>query len=583
MTIALGIGATTAIFAVVDGVVLRPLPYPDPDRLVRLLRTPDPDDTDAVAWPDFRDWREQANGFEGLTAYAEDSGALEWESGAQVVTGSRVTRDFFEVMGVPLAMGRTFTEEEDQPGGPDAIVISHRLWVSRFDADPAVIGRTVPQAGSNVPVVVVAAAGFSAPFEDTRYWTPMQGDQLLADVGLPTGGRSLSFQNVIGRLGPGVDLVVVEEGLRALARRIDESVGKREPQWSNVALVPLDEWLVGDVESTLLFLLAAAALVLVVARANVAGLALSRSSVRSRELAVRRAIGAGRGRLLRQLLTESALLCGVAGIVGLLLAWLLRSTLVGLAPEGLPRAEDVGITSTTFLFALGATLVSGIVVGLLPSWHASRSELSLGLGGGRGSSGGRRALRPQQFRVSFQVAVAVVLLTGAALLTGSFARLLGVDRGFESNAVLVATVAPSEARYESAEELSGFYASLLARVSALPGVSHASTTYSPPLFGNDFRTSITPEGVEEVSDDRSWVGTVVIGDDYFHTNGMPLLRGREFGPDDGLGKPLVAIVSETMADRHWPGEDPLGKRFEFTGGSGGARTLSTARSFLTSR
>ena len=418
VTMALGIGATTAVFAVVEGVVLRPLPYPDADRLVRVLRTPDPDETDAVAWPDFRDWREQADGFEGLTAYAEDSGALEWESGAQIVTGSRVTRDFFEVMGVPLALGRTFTEEEDQRGGPRAIVISHRLWASRFNADPDVIGRGVPQAGSNVPVVGVAAAGFSAPFEDTRYWVPMQGDQLLADVGLPTGGRSLSFQSVIGRLETGADVVVVGEGLRALARRIDESVGKREAQWSDVALVPLDKWLVGDVRSTLLFLLAAATLVLVVAGANVAGLALSRSAVRSRELAVRRAIGAGRGRLLRQLLTESALLCGVAGIGGLLLAWLLLGTLMGFAPEGLPRAGEVGVTSTTYLFALGATLVSGIVVGLLPSWHASRSELSLGIGGGRGSSGGRSTLRPQQLLVSFQVAVAVVLLTGRRLPSG---------------------------------------------------------------------------------------------------------------------------------------------------------------------
>ena len=179
-------------------------------------------------------------------------------------------------------------------------------------------------------------------------------------------------------------------------------------------------------------------------------------------------------------------------------------------------------------------------------------------------------MRPQQLLVSFQVAVAVVLLTGAALLTGSFARLLGVDRGFESDALFVATVAPSEARYESAEKLSGFYATLLARVRALPGVSHASTTYSPPLFGNDFRTTIMPEGGVEDSDDRLWVGTVVIGDDYFETNGVPLLKGRVFGPGDRLGEPLVAIVSQTMADRIWPGEDPLGKRFDFTGGIGGS-------------
>ena len=570
VTIALGIGATTAVYAIVEGVVLRPLPYPDADRLVRVMRTSDPGQTQAVSWPDFRDWRDQAIGFEGLAAYTEAGGAFEWTEGAEEASGARVTRNFFDVLGVPLTLGRTFSEEEDEFGGPDAIIISHGLWVSRYGADPNVLDRTLPYDGSEVPIVGVAPAGLDAPYEKTRYWIPMQDDQLLQEVGLPTGGRSLNFLNVLGRLESGADGATVGRALRSLAHRIDESAGRGVAQRSNVGLVPYDAWLVGDVGATLFLLLAAAGLVLVVAGANVAGLALSRSAARSREIAVRSALGASRGRLLRQLLTESMLVCGVAGALGLALASLLLSGVMRFAPPGLPRADEVSITPSTLLFAVAATLASGVVVGLFPSWRASRAEFSTTLARGGRSSGGRRALRPQQLLVSFQVAIAVVLMTGAALLTSSFARLLQVERGFVSDGVIVATIAPSAGRYDSPEAVSEFYASLLNGVRALPGVAAASTTYSPPMFGNEFRTSIAPEGVEEDAGDPLVIRTVIIGDDYFGASGIPLLSGRDFTPADRLGEPVVVVVNETMAERLWPGEDPLGKRFEFTGGIQGS-------------
>jgi len=318
---ALGIGATTAVFTVVEGVVLRPLPYPDSGRLVRVLRTAEQGKTPSVAWSDFIDWREQARGFESMAVYAEEAGTFGWDDSAEQLPGAYVTRDFFDLMGVPLALGRSFSPDEDQAGGPGALVVSHGFWQSRLGGLPDVLDRTVPMDGALVPIVGVAAEGFATPHDETWFWQPMAGDQLLASVGLPTGTRTLSFQSVIGRLRPGVDLRAAELDLRALALRIDESVEKEEGQRSNVAIVPLSEWVVGDIDTTLCFLLPAAGLVLLVAAANVVELAFSRAAVRERELAVRTAMGAGRGRLLRQLLTESGVVAVLAGAAGVALAW----------------------------------------------------------------------------------------------------------------------------------------------------------------------------------------------------------------------------------------------------------------------
>jgi putative ABC transport system permease protein len=569
-TLALGIAATTSVFAVVEGVVLRPLPYPDADRLAVVLRTDQEGASTEVAWPDLQDWRAEAASFVALAGWAEADESFEWDEGAETLPGALVTRDFFDVMGVPLHLGRTFTEEEDRAGGPAAIVLSHGLWVRRFGSDPAVLGRSVPLSIGPTPVVGVAAEGFAAPVADAEYWLPLQDDALLARVGLPTGGRSLSFIDVVGRLRDGMDLASAQESLRAIAQRIDESVGKSDEQRSHVTMQPLAEWTLGDVSSTLYFLLAAALLVLVVATANVAGLALSRAAARQRELAVRRALGADRPRLTRQLLTEGLVLAALAGFAGTLLAWTTLSSLVALAPPGLPRADAIGMRGATLLFALVATVATGTLFGLLPAVLAPRSTPAASLAGGRGSSDGGRALRPQQLLAAFQMAISVVLLSGASLLTASFWRLVDVERGFDAHSVVVATVAPSEARYDTPDKVTALYEELLERVRGLPGVAYASTTYSPPMFGNGFYTSVVREGEQEVPEQRNWVGTVIVGPDYFEANGIELLRGRPFGPDDRLGQPPVVIVSESMADRLWPGQDPLGKRLEWTGGIRGS-------------
>jgi len=554
----------------VEGVVLRPLPYPDSHRLVRVLRTAEEGKTPTVSWPDFVDWRAQSRGFEEMAVYTETEGTFAWEDGAELLNGAFVSAPFFAVMGVPLAMGRSFSAEEDQLDGPGAIIVAHRFWQARLNGDPDVLGRTVLVDGESIPIVGVAREGFETPYHETWFWRPMGGDQLLASVGLPTGSRTLSFQSIIARLEPGVTPAIAEQDLRALAGGIDDEVGKRPDQHSNVEILPLSQWVVGDIGPTLFLLLAAAGLVLVAAAANVAGLAFSRAAVRERELAVRTAIGAGRARLLRQILTESGVVSGVAGIAGVAMAWALQDSLLRLAPPGLPRSAGVGMSPTTLFFALAATILSGFVFGALPAWHASRTNLATGLAGGRGSSGSRRALLPQEVLVTFQVGVSVVLLAGATLLVGSFTKLTGVDLGFDAESVVVATIAPPKARYQSPAEPEVFYEELLARTRSLPGVSHATTTYSPPLFGTYFNTTVVQEGVDADPNDQTWVGTVIIRDGYFETNSIPLLQGRDFTRADRLGEPLVVIVNQTLADRLWPGEEAIGNRMRSTGGLSGS-------------
>lgn len=574
LTLALGIGATAAVFSVVETVVLRPLPFPEPEQLVRVLRTMVEDETQTLTWLDFRDYREGATGLSGMTAYSETQETFGWEGGAQELDGARVTHDFFSVVGVSPSLGRGFTPEEDRMGGPRAVVISHGLWQEHFGGDPRVLERTIPMGGEEVPVVGIMPRGFSFPYGNTWFWTPLREEEVLDELGLPTGLRSLNFLDALGRLDPGVGLEGAQLQLRTLARSIDEAEGKPQDLYTDIHLASLQENMVGDADTTLFFLLAAAGLVLVVACANVAGLSFSRATMRERELAVRSALGAARGRILRQLLTESVLLSLAAGGVGMVFAVGLQRALLALAPEGIPNLQALAFNATSLLFVGGVTVASGLLFGFFPALKASTIEVAAGLAGGRGASGSRKALRPQQLLVTFQVGLAVVLLVGATLLTTSFLRLNGVDRGFQSESVLLATVALDTDAYPTPDQVDQFYSTLLERISAMPGVLKASTTFSPPLAGNDFFTSVVPEGVEEEPSDMEWAGMIVAREGYFDANGIPLLQGRDFNSGDLLGEPLVAIVNQTMANKLWPGEDPLGKRFLFGNGVRG-----TAESF----
>ena len=564
VTLGLGIAATTALFTVVDSVLLRPLPFPDSEQLVVIQRG---SATGDVGWLDFRDWREQAVGFDGMAAYVEDSRPFQWDDVTENLSGARVARDYFDVMGSRPALGRTFSPTEDQLDGPLAMVISHHLWQTRFAGDPDVIGRSVTAADRPVPIVGVMPEGFAAPTRDTDFWVPLQEDGLLAEVGLPTGTRSLSFLDVVARLAtPDGDGVAAE--LASLAKRIDQEFDREDAE--PVVVRSLQESITGEVHSTLWFLMGAVVLVLLVACANVAGLSFSRTTVRARDFAVRSALGASRARLFRLVVVEWLVLALLAASVGASAAVGLVRSVVALAPPELPRVGEIEITLTGLTLALIFTTCSALFFGLGPAAAASRRRLADTIAaGGRGSSGSARTLRPQRILVTGQVALSVTLLCGAALLANSFARLLTVERGFDTEGILVAGIGPSEARYGSPEEIDAFYEELLARVRAIPGVESATTTYSPPLEGNEFNTRIRLE--DEVEEEEGhWAGTVIVRDDFFATTGTPLLRGRPFGPDDRLGSPLVAIVNESMAEALWPGEDPIGQRFHFHGGLRGS-------------
>lgn len=570
-TLGLGIGATTAVFSVVESVVLRPLSFPQPEDLVLIPRTLEEGKTRAHSWPDFRDYRDQAAGFAELTAYYETEGTFEWEGGAESLSGAGVAREFFEVMGIQPHLGRTFSQEEDRMGGPKAVILSFGLWMSRFDGDRNVLGQTVPMDGEQVPVVGVMPESFSFPSEQGSFWVPLREDELLAEVGLPTGGRTLNFLQVLGRVDPTVGLQAAEARLRALAQTIDHETGKPEELYTSPRLLPLQQSLVGDTDVTLFLLLASAGLVLVVACANVAGLSFSRANMRRRELAVRAALGADRARLLRQLLTESLVLAAGAGVLGIGLAFGLQASLLTLAPPGLSNLQSgLPFNAVTVSFVGSITLVAGLLFGFFPALRASGITIVQGLAGGRGASGHRGTLRPQQVLVSVQVSLAVILLVGAVLLTSSLLRLSSVDRGFQTEAVVLASIDPGTRKYDTSAKVDGFYRELLDHVRAHPGVIAASTTYSPPLAGNDFWTTVTPEGSDRESVEPTEAGMVIIRDGYFNANGIPLMDGRDFGPQDRLGEPLVAIVNETMAELLWPGEDPIGKRFSFAGGVRGS-------------
>ena len=567
LTLALGIGAVVALFSVVEGVLIRPLPYPDADRLVRVERVSEPGVSGSVGWADYVDWDQAAPGFDGMAASVESVATFEWEGGAEAVQGARVTHDFFQVVGVSPALGRSFSRAEDSMDGPRAVILSHGMWMRSFGGAPDVLGRTVPLEGEAVPIVGVMPPEFAFPYDAVEYWTPLREEELFRELGLPLGTRTLGFLDVLGRLESGAELAVVRANLSTLAGRIDREAGKSD-RVGEVTLTRLRDAMAGDVRATLVFLFAAGILVMLVACANVAGLSLGRAAARDRELAVRTAVGADRWRLLRQLLTESAVLGFVSGGLGLVVAWALTRGLVRLGPD-LPRSSELGFGMPAVAFGLGVLLVSVFLFGLIPALRVSRRGRAAVAGVAKGSAT-LPGLRLQRVLVSSQVAVSVVLLVGAALLANSYSRLLSAERGFDTQSVVVASIQPSEGRYPTPAEIDAFYEDLLTQVRRLPFVRSATTTNAPPLMDNGFYTAVVGEGKEETDENREWLGTVIVRDDYFATSGVPLMAGRAFDARDRLGEPLVAIVSRSAADRLWPGEDPLGKKFRFAGGIRGS-------------
>ena len=583
-TLALGIGATTTVFSVVWGVLLRPLPYERSDRLVTIQRVSDVQSSASISWPDYRDWRDtQTKSFDGFLAYTESAVTLQREGSAESLSGAMITANVFEVLGIPLLHGRAFTRDEVAFNGPDAIVLAYGFWVDRYGSDPDIVGRTLRLDGKDLPVVGVAAPGFYFPNRETQYWMPLHEDRVLQEVGLPTGGRSLAFLSVVARVNDDVSLAMAQTEIIDLARRIDETEARYRDGYS-VSMHGLLDTMVGDVRNTLFFMFGAVSLVLLVACANIAGLSLGRASERTREIALRVALGASRGRIAGQVLTENLVLALLAGVLGIAISVFLATILVRLAPADVPRLADVHVDLGTVVFGVIATLVSGLLFGLLPASRLASGNPVVGLrSNDRSATTAANTLRAQRGLVVIQVALAVVLMTGAALLVRSYASLTGEEKGFSSNGVVIASVSPTLGDSAQPEQISAFYDELLGRVRALPGVVAASSTYSPPFTGNGFRMTLRPEHEGGDTEDRRWVETVIVRNEYFRTMGIPFHSGRDFETSDRIGSVPVAIVNETMAKQFWPGQDPIGQRLIGTGGIAGSADSFDRVFFLTNR
>jgi putative ABC transport system permease protein len=557
IALALGIGANTAIFSVVNTVLLRPLPYKDPERLVMVWEDATkhgyPRDTPAAA--NFVDWRDQSQVFEGMAAIADTSFNLTGSGDPERLEGRRVSANMFPLLGVDPQIGRVFTAAEDQPGAQRVVLLSYALWQRRFGGDPGIVGKALTLNGESHVVVGVMPARFQFPSSDDQVWVPVAFTQAEA------GNRNRHYLQVLARLRPGVSLAQAQSEMSTVAARLQQQYPQSNTDLG-AAVQPLHEHLVGDIKPALLILLGAVGLVLLIACANVANLLLARAAVRQKEIAVRVALGAKRRRLIRQFLTESILLSTLGGIVGLGIAYGGLVVLRAFIPETISQAREISIDFKVLAFTLLVSVLTGVIFGLAPAIQATRfNQIETLKEGGRDAATGGSGKRLRSLLVMSEVAVSLVLLIGAGLLINSFMRLRNVDPGFRADNLLTMKIVLPEPKYAKFQPRAAFYTDLVQRVQSLAGVRSAAVTTNLPLYrqGNSISISIEgrpapPPGQELI------VVTRVISPGYFDTMGIPLLKGRQLTDQDTETSPNVIVISETMARRFWPGEDPVGKR-----------------------
>lgn len=554
LTLALGIGANSAIFSVVNAVLLRPLPYAHPERLVRV-------------WPEsmvpqagFVEMRDRTRSFEHLGGVgSEGDMVLTGQGTPERLRGVPVTGSVFPLLGVEAVAGRTFLPEEERAGGGRVVVLSHGLWQQRFGGDRAVVGRTITLDGFPHTVVGVMGAGFHFPSREAQVWTPV-----VLDAGNPGAYWNPAGLFLFGRLHEGATVEGALAEVRSVIPRIREAFPWPMPtEWgAGAGVVPLHEQVVGGVRTPLLLLLGAVGLVLLIACANVANLLLARGMARRREIATRVALGAARGRLARQLLTESLVLALLGGAAGLLLATAGGRMLVRLLPADMPRAEEIGTDASVLGFTLLLALLTGVAFGLFPALWGSRADLQASLKDGVKGTGGA-GNRVSRALVAIEVALAVVLVISAGLLVRSVSLLQQVDPGFRAGGVVTARLTPAGERYQDPERVRAFYRDLLARVQALPGVETASVTNQLPLDGGFASFPFEVEGQPLAPGATPPVGgSWLVSPGYLQAMGVPLVRGRGIEEADQAGAPDVALVNEKMASQYWPGQDAVGKRFK---------------------
>lgn len=561
LTLALGIGANAAIFSMVDALVIRPLNLRELPRLVAVSGNVLQEGLDVlgISPADFFDLRRDQSVFADLTAYQQVNANLTGAGEAERVQTFQVSANFFRELSVEAALGRSFLPEEESPGRDQVAILSHTFWQHRFGADPQVIGKTIALDGRATTIIGVMPELFDFP-RPVEIWTP------LALSPADWNNRRAQYLSVIGRLKPGIEVATAQAEMKRLALKLAAEYPQTNTR-RGINAELLSYKITNQYTRTLLWLLmGAVGFILLIACVNIANMQLARATTRAREIAIRAALGAGRGRIIRQLLTESLLLGIIGGLGGLALSFwfldLLRSGIPADQVRYITGWETMVIDSRVVLFNFAVSFLGGLIFGLAPAWQFSKPDLSEALKeGGRGSIGGKRQ-RMRNLLIISEVALALVLLVGAGLLGRGFMRMVRDQKtGFNPTNVMTMRTTLTTSKYREAHQITAFYQQALARLSTLAGVESASAVYFLPASGSWDTRAFTIEGRPALQPGESRLASYqVISANYFQTMRIPLQRGREFSEQDGEREPRVAIISESLARRYFPGEDPLGRR-----------------------
>lgn len=561
LALAIGIGANSAIFSVINAVLLRPLPYNEPDRLVFLYETNPQIDNMSVAYPNLLDWRAQNTVFEQLGGYRRQSYNLTGEFEPQRLLGGQVSANIFPMLGVKPLLGRGFNEDEDRPGSPSVVILSHGLWERNFGRDPDIINRSISLNSTAYTVIGVMPKDFRFP-SSVDLWTA-----------IGTNGSSPNWVRgnhpgiyAIGRLKPGINLEQAQSAMNGVAVNLEKQYPDSNSN-NRVGMKFLLDRFVGELRPILYTLLAAVVAVLLIACVNVANLLLSRATARQKEIAIRSALGASRWRIIRQLLTESVILSLAGGLIGVILAMWGTSLLLSLSSvSSLPRFQDIHVDGTVLLFTFSLSLITGILFGLAPAFQTSKLDLNETLKeGGRNAMQGIRHNRLRSTFVIAETAIALVLLIGAGLLMRSFISLQKVDAGFDAQNVLTMGIALPSTKYKTEADHMQFFDQLITRVKALPGVQHAAIVNDLPIESGN-QTSFYVEGTPQPNKGEEPLTEYnIITPEYFATMGIQLVRGRNFTDADREKSEKVVIIDENFAKQFWPNQDPLGKRVKMGG------------------
>jgi putative ABC transport system permease protein len=560
LTLAAGIGATSAIFSVVNGVMLRPLPYPEPERVVRVIEVLPQYGRFAVAPANFLDWRDRNHVFERIAAYTTGNDTFIGSEGPERIPRALISWDMFELLGVTPMLGRGFRQEEDVPKQNNVIVISQGMWQRRFGSDPNILGRAINISGAPVTIVGVMPAGFYFAGRAIEFWRPIALDPANAT----RGGHFLA---VVARLKPGVSQQQADSEMRAIATQLAKQYPDSNADES-VDTVLLHDLIVGPIRPMLLTLFAAVGVLVLIACANVGHLLLVRASVRERELAIRTAMGAGRRRLVLQMIAESLVLALGGGAAGVLLAYLAITPIQALGASSLPRVADITLDRNVLAFAFLVTIATGFIFGLAPAWQAARGDVGAVLKES-GRTTDARGHRVRGLLLVAEVALSLVLLVGAALLIRSFARLMNISPGFAPEHVLSFQVTLPETAYPDNPTRDAFFDRLLERLRGSPGVQAAGVIQTLPIL-SDYMLSFAIQGRPLAAPGHELSANFrVASPGYFESLSIPVMRGRTFTAHDTAQSPMVAVIDEAFAQRHFTGEDPIGQGIDIGNGSDG--------------